>query len=183
MPDIEKNIFEKIKRDDIKSFEFFFRKYYAILCNYAYKFLKDIDSAEEIIQDLFFNIWEKRHSITIESSVKSYLYRSTYNRCMLFLRHQSVKTKYEKYIKDQNNMAGSDASDEIDVEELARVIDKTLEELPERSRKIFSLSRFEGLKYHEIAKRLSLSVKTIESNMGKALRLFRKNIKAYLETT
>ena len=80
-------------------------------------------------------------------------------------------------------MTESDASEEIDAEELAGVIDRTLEELPERSRKIFSLSRFEGLKYHEIAKKLSLSVKTIESNMGKALKLFRKNIKAYLETT
>ena len=145
--------------------------------------MKDIDAAEEIIQDLFFNIWEKRHTINIESSVKSYLYKSAYNRCMLLLRHRSVKHKYERYMKDQERITEYDASDEIDVEELAKVINKTLEELPERSRKIFSLSRFEGLKYQEIAKKLSLSVKTIESNMGKALKLFRKNIKAYLETT
>jgi RNA polymerase sigma-70 factor (ECF subfamily) len=183
MPDIEKNIFKKIKVDDIKSFEFLFRKYYTLLCNYAFKILKNIDASEEIVQDLFFNIWEKRHSITIESSVKSYLYKSTYNRSMLFLRHKSVKTRYEKYLRDHDSQTGSDASVGIDVEELAGVIDRTLEELPERSRKIFILSRFEGLKYHEIAKKLSLSVKTIESNMGKALKLFRKNIKTYLETT
>ena len=183
MPDIEKNIFEKIKADDIRSFENIFRKYYAILCNYAYKIVKDMDEAEEIIQDLFFNIWEKRHTINIESSVKSYLYRSTYNRCMLLLRHESVKHKYEKYLRDQDRNTEYDISDEINARELAGVIDKTLEELPERSRKIFSLSRFDGLKYHEIAKKLSLSVKTIEANMGKALKLFRKNIKAYLETT
>ena len=183
MRDIEKNIFEKVKKGDIKSFELLFRKYYTILCNYAYKIHKDMDTAEEIVQDLFFNIWEKRHSLTIESSVKSYLFKSTYNRSMLLMRHKSVKTRYEKYLKDNNGLTESDASEEIVVEELARVIDRTLEELPERSRKIFSLSRFEGLKYQEIAKRLSLSVKTIESNMGKALKLFRKNIKAYLETT
>ena len=183
MPDIEKNIFEKIKADDIKSFEFLFRRYYSILCNYAYKILKDIDAAEEIIQDLFYNIWEKRDTLSIESSVKSYLYKSTYNRCMLLLRHKNIKTRYENYIKEHERLTEPDASEEIDAEELAGVIDRTLEELPERSRKIFSLSRFEGLKYHEIAKKLSLSVKTIESNMGKALKLFRKNIKAYLETT
>jgi RNA polymerase sigma-70 factor (ECF subfamily) len=102
---------------------------------------------------------------------------------MLLLRQKNIQTRYEKYLKDHVNLTQPDASEEIDVEELARVIDKTLEELPERRRKIFSLSRFEGLKYHEIAEKLSLSVKTIESNMGKALKLFRKNIKAYLKTT
>jgi RNA polymerase sigma-70 factor (ECF subfamily) len=183
MPDIEKKVFDKIRKDDIRSFEIIFRKYYSILCNYAYKILKDIDAAEEIIQDLFFNIWEKRHTTTIESSVRSYLYKSTYNRCMIILRQKSVQNKYAIYLKEQGRPAEYDPSEEIDSEELARVIDKTLEELPERRRKIFSLSRFEGLKYHEIAKKLSLSVKTIESNMGKALKLFRKNIKAYLETT
>lgn len=167
----------------MKSFEWLFRKYYTMLCNYAYKFLKDIDTAEEIIQDLFFNIWEKRHDITIESSVKSYLYKSVYNRSMLMLRHKNIEIRYEKYLKDNESLTESDVSGDIDAEELAMVIDKTLEELPERRRKIFSLSRFEGLKYHEIAKKLSLSVKTIESNMGKALKLFRKNIKAYLEAT
>ena len=95
MPDIEKNIFDKIKADDIKSFEFLFRRYYSILCNYAYKILKDIDAAEEIIQDLFYNIWEKRDTLSIESSVKSYLYKSTYNRCMLLLRHKNIKTRYD----------------------------------------------------------------------------------------
>lgn len=183
MPDIEKKVFDKIKKDDIRSFEILFRKYYTVLCNYAYKILKDIDAAEEIIQDLFFNIWEKRHTLTIESSVKSYLYKSAYNRSVLLLRQKKVQNKYEKYVKEQGRPVEYDPSENIDVEELSRVIDKTLEELPERSRKIFSLSRFEGLKYHEIAKKLSLSVKTIESNMGKALKLFRKNIKAYLETT
>jgi RNA polymerase sigma-70 factor (ECF subfamily) len=183
MHDIEKNIFEKIRKDDIRSFELLFRKYYAMLCNYAYKIHKDMDTAEEIVQDLFFNIWEKRDSIHIESSVKSYLYKSTYNRSMLVLRQKTIQTRYEKYLKDHVNLTQPDASEEIDAEELARVIDKTLEELPERIRKIFTLSRFEGLKYHEIAEKLSLSVKTIESNMGKALKLFRKNIKAYLKTT
>jgi len=183
MHDIEKDIFEKIRKDDIRSFELLFRKYYAMLCNYAYKIHKDMDTAEEVVQDLFFNIWEKRHAINIESSVKSYLYKSTYNRSMLLLRQKSIQIRYEKYLKDHVNLTQPDASEEIDVEELARVIDRTLEELPERRRKIFSLSRFEGLKYNEIAEKLSLSVKTIESNMGKALKLFRKNIKAYLKTT
>ncbi len=183
MSDTEKKTFEKVKEDDIRSFEILFRKYYSSLCNYAYKIVKDIDTAEEIIQDLFFNIWEKRHTITIESSVKSYLYRATYNRCLLLMRQKSVQNKYEMYVRNQDKPFEHDVSDEMDVEELSRVIDKTLQELPERSRKIFRLSRFEGLKYHEIAKKLSLSVKTIESNMGKALKLFRKNIKAYLEIT
>ena len=182
-PETEKKIFDKISKDDIKSFEILFREYYTVLCNYANKMLNDMDSAEEIIQDLFYNIWDKRHEINVTSSVKSYLYRSVYNKSLLFIRHKNVKTRYENYMKETESYYEPDVSEEYVAEELSQVINKTLEALPERSRKIFSLSRFEGLKYHEIAEKLSLSVKTIEANMGKALKLFRKNIKAYLETT
>ena len=183
MADLEKNIFDRVKNDDMLAYEVLFRKYYAILCNYSFKIVKDIDIAEEIIQDLFFNIWEKRHELEIESSVKSYLFKSAYNKSILFLRHKSVTEKYERYVRNTELFDEPDASEELSLKELNEVIDKTLEELPERSRKIFSLSRFEGLKYHEIAEKLSLSVKTIEANMGRALKLFRKNIKTYYETT
>ena len=183
MVDTEKNIFDRIKLDDMLAYEILFRKFYAALCNYAYKMVKDMDNAEEIIQDLFFNIWEKRHELVIETSVKSYLYKAAYNKSILFLRHKSVTEKYENYMKNTDVNTEPDAFDELSLKELNEVIDKTLDELPERSRKIFSLSRFEGLKYHEIAERLSLSVKTIEANMGRALKLFRKNIKTYFETT
>lgn len=165
------------------AYEILFRKYYSLLCNYSYKILKDIDTAEEIIQDLFFNIWEKRNDLLIETSVKSYLFKSAYNRSILFLRHKSVAGRYADYIRNIDDRVEPDASEELSLKELNEVIDRTLEEMPERQRKIFSLSRFEGLKYHEIARKLSLSVKTIESNMGKALKQFRKNIKIYLETT
>ena len=183
MADLEKKIFESVKNDDMLAYEVLFRKFYTGLCNYSYKIVKDIDTAEEIIQDLFFNIWEKRHELEIESSVKSYLFKSAYNKSILYLRHKSVTEKYERYVRNTDKFDEPDASEELTLKELNEVIDKTLDELPERSRKIFSLSRFEGLKYQEIAEKLSLSVKTIEANMGRALKLFRKNIKTYYETT
>ncbi len=183
MIDTDKNIFDRIHIDDMLAYEILFRKFYSALCNYSYKIVKDMDTAEEIIQDLFFNIWEKRHELVIETSVKSYLYKSAYNKSILFLRHKSVTEKYENYVKSSGLITEPDASEELSLKELTEVIDRTLDELPEQSRKIFSLSRFEGLKYHEIAEKLSLSVKTIEANMGRALKLFRKNIKTYFETT
>ncbi|MBN2613316.1 MAG: RNA polymerase sigma-70 factor [Bacteroidales bacterium] len=165
------------------AFEILFRKYYSYLSNYAFKIVENIDTAEEIIQDLFVGLWEKREELVIETSVKSYLFKSAYNRCLLFLRHKSVTNRYEQYVKAGEELSEPDVSEELNMKELNDIIDRTLDELPETRRTIFRMSRFEGLKYHEIAKKLSLSVKTIESNMGKALKLFRKNIKTYLETT
>ncbi|MFO7655602.1 MAG: RNA polymerase sigma-70 factor [Bacteroidales bacterium] len=183
MPKTDKDIFDRVKKGDMAAFESLFRKYYSYLCHYALKIVGDTDTAEEVIQDLFVGLWEKREELAIETSVKSYLFKSAYNKCLLILRHKSVTNRYEQYVREGEEPTEPDASEALNMKELSAVIDRTLEELPEKSRAIFSMSRFEGLKYHEIAKKLSLSVKTIESNMGKALKLFRKNIKTYLETT
>ncbi len=180
-PDI--HIFRKIKAGNIKAFEHVFRKYYSMLCNYAFKYLRDMDTCEEVVQDLFFTVWDKRDEIKIQTSVKSYLYRSVYNNSINYLKHKNIENKYGKFMRESASETGPDITDEIYAEELNVIIESTLNQLPERSREIFSMNRFEGLKYHEIAEKLSLSVKTIEANMSKALKLFRKNLREYMETT
>lgn len=166
---------------DLRSFEVLFRQYYQMLCGYALRFVKDADTAEEIVQDLFYKIWEKRAELQINSSVKSYLFSAVHNRCLKYIEHRNVETRYRNYYLLHGSEIDSEPHDTAGIHELQEIINATLNALPERCGRIFRLNRFEGLKYHEIAEKLSISVKTVEANMGKALKLLRKNLKNYVE--
>ncbi len=177
----DRQIFNEIKKGNLATFENLFRKHYQALCNYAGKYVKDLDKAEEVVQELFFKLWEKRDKLEINISLKSYLYRSVYNGCLQYLNHRAIEIKYEAYYKKQNKEYNRDASENIRLQELSDIIHNTLNSLPERCRNIFLLNRYEGLKYREIAKKLSVSIKTVEANIGKALKLLRKNLRNYVE--
>ncbi len=170
---------KKIKKIDLNNFEILFRNYYSELCQFAVKYTKDSDVAEEIVQDFFYNIWKKRKTLTIKSSLKSYLYRAVRNNCLLHLQHQTVKRKHQEYVKQSNNFQIGNPYDELIFNETYELFDKTLNLLPERCKEIFKLSRFEGLKYREIAEKMSISIKTVEANMGKALKQFRLSFQDY----
>jgi len=171
----------RIKQDDLVEFEKLFKSFYSPLCHYAFKFLKDMDLAEEIVQEFFYNYWKNRQTMDIQISIKSYMFRSIRNNSLKYLEHVRVVKKYEQNFKNTNITEPGLETNELEVKELNEIIESTLNELPERCRLIFRLSRFEGLKYSEIAEKLSISVKTVEANMGKALQLFRKNLKQYEE--
>jgi RNA polymerase sigma-70 factor (ECF subfamily) len=180
MKNSDRKIFNEIKKGNLKTFERLFKKYYSSLCNYATKYLKDLNKAEEVVQELFYRLWEKRNKLDINVSLKSYLYRAVYNGCLQYLNHRAIEIRYENYYKKQPREYDKDASEAINMQELNQVIDKTLNSLPERCRNIFLLNRQDGLKYREIAEKMDLSVKTVEANMGKALKLLRKNLKNYV---
>lgn len=171
----------RIKQDDLVEFEKLFKSLYSPLCHYAFKFLKDMDLAEEIVQDFFYNYWKNRHTMNIQISIKSYMFRAIRNNSLKYLEHVKVVKKYEQNFIETNSSDAGIESNDLEVKELNEIIESTLNELPERCSLIFKLSRFEGLKYNEIAEKLSISVKTVEANMGKALQLFRKNLKQYEE--
>ena len=181
MKETDRKIFKEIKKGNLVTFEKLFRKYYAGLCNYAGKYLKDLDRSEEVVQELFYKLWEKRNKLEINVSLKSYLYRAVYNGCLQYLNHRAIEIKYENYYKKQSKEYFRDASEAMNMQELNEIINETLNSLPERCRNIFILNRQDGLKYREIAKKLDLSIKTVEANMGKALKLLRKNLKNYVE--
>lgn len=174
---------KRIQRGDIKEFENLFRKLYSPLCHFAYRFIKDMDSAEDIVQDLFYNYWKNREKIEITTSLKSYLYQAVRNKCLKAIDHQQVKDRYSTEIQSQNLETGDLSPTSIETQELNQIIENTIDELPERCKEIFIMNRFEGMKYHEIAQKLSISVKTVEANMGKALRIFRVNLKGYYQVT
>lgn len=176
------SIQRRIRQNDLEEFENLFKTYYSPLCHFACKFTRDMDVAEEIVQEFFYNYWKNREELDIKISLKSYLFRSIRNNSIKYLEHLAVRNRYAQSVKDTTPEAESYYSNTtIEVKELNEVIENTLKALPERCQQIFRLNRFEGLKYQEIADKLSISIKTVEANMGKALQLFRRNLKHYDE--
>jgi len=140
---------------------------------YAVKYVRNDELAEEIVQDVFYKIWEKRSFININVSLKSYLFTAVRNKCLQHINHQKVINTYNKYIEkpDEKNINGP--HENLIYKETLEILNEALETLPERCSEIFKLSRFEGLKYSEIASNLSVSIKTVEANISKALKTFR----------
>jgi len=171
----------QISLGDLRAYEMLFRQFYQMLCNYSLRFVSDKDVAEEIVQDLFYTLWEKRQELQISTSVKSYLFSAVHNRCLKYIEHKNVEKRYRNYYLQHESEIDSEPYDSANITEMQQIIHQTLDSLPERCGKIFRLNRFEGLKYHEIAEKLSISVKTVEANMGKALKLLRKNLKEFVE--
>jgi len=172
--------FKALKEGDEIAFEMVFKLHYQPLCNYAFSFLPDRDEAEEIVQATFLNVWEKKQGITIETSLKSYLYRAVRNSCLNAIKHNRVKMKHvEESVFTLENSHDS-VSQSVISSELDQKIGDALMALPEQCRLIFKMSRFEELKYAEIAEQLNISVKTVENQIGKALKIMREQLKEYL---
>jgi RNA polymerase sigma-70 factor (ECF subfamily) len=160
-------------------FEDVFKSHFKSLHVYAITIVKDETIAEEMVQNVFFKLWEKKEQIRLQQSVKAYLYRAVHNECLNHLKHDKVKAGYKAHAIYANNESES-AADPAIIKELERHIDKALKELPEQCRTIFQLSRFEDQKYHMIASQLGISVKTVENQMGKALRMLRQKLMDFL---
>jgi RNA polymerase sigma-70 factor (ECF subfamily) len=169
-----------LKADDLTAFEMLFRTYYEPLCNYAYSYLQDRDEAEEIVQSTFLSIWEKRETLAIHTGVKPYLYAMVRNASLNAIKHAKIKQRHADHHLAVAERSSESASQSIVADELETRIHRAMETLPEQCRLVFKLSRFEELKYQEIADQLSISIKTVENQMGKALRIMREHLRDYL---
>jgi RNA polymerase sigma-70 factor (ECF subfamily) len=176
----EQQIWILLKEGDETAFEMTFKTHYQVLCNYAYTFLQDRDEAEEIVQATFLNIWEKRKSLDIQVSLKSYLYRAVRNTCLNTLKHIKIKQSHASETLATTSIGHEQVSQFVDASELDTRIATAMEKLPEQCRLIFKMSRFEDLKYAEIADHLNISIKTVENQIGKALKIMREQLKDYL---
>jgi RNA polymerase sigma-19 factor, ECF subfamily len=172
----------RIKLGDEQAFELLFRKYYVRLCGFANKFLNDPEEARGIVQEVFMKIWESREDIDPEDSLQSYLFKIAQNKSLNRLRKKKVESRYIEIFK----LAYIDNSDFSSYEsiftlELTDNINRVINTLPPKCKRIFELSRIEGLKYNEIASELQISVKTVEAQMSKALNILRTELKDYLK--
>jgi RNA polymerase sigma-70 factor (family 1) len=176
----EQEIIGAIREGNERIFEETFRKYYQSLCNYANSILKEMDEAEEVVQNLFLSIWEKRSDLEINISLKSYLYRAVHNHCLNRIKHLKVREEYQQYAVNFYDASYESVSQTVMKNELETKIEEAIKKLPEQCRLIFRMSRFEELKYHEIAEQLELSPKTVENQIGKALKILRVELAEYL---
>ena len=171
---------KQIKGGDIREFERVFVRYYEALCLQANKILGDMDMAEDIVQEFFYNFWKNRESFSPKLSLSAYFYKSIRNNALHYLQHLNVRETYARQLLHDFDEATSVEKEEtVEIQELNKVINATLKMMPERCSTIFKMNRFEGKKYREIAEILSISVKTVEADMGKALQLFRKSLKEF----
>ncbi len=169
-----------LKTGDLTVYEMLFRTYYQPLCNYAYTFVQDRDEAEEIVQSTFLNVWEKRENLAIHTGVKPYLYAMVRNACLNVLKHEKIKQRHAALEMAVAERSVESVARTVIASELETKIYQAMDKLPEQCRLIFKLSRFEELKYTEIAEQLEISIKTVENQMGKALRIMREQLKDYL---
>lgn len=156
-------------------FEKLFKTHYDALCHFAMGYLKDRDSSEGVVQEVFVALWHKRESIDPGKSVKSYLYTAVKNRCINYIRDHK---KFRSYVLDVEIELEVPVEEEkpFEAEELKKRIEEALGKLPPRCREVFELSRFEEKKYNEIAAALNISVKTVEVQMSKALKILREEL-------
>ena len=165
---------------DVTAFEMIFKTYYQPLCNYAFTYLHDKEEAEEIVQTTFLSVWEKREALTIRTSVKPYLYAMVRNACLNVIKHEKIKQKHAVEEIAMAPHSHESVAQAVATSELLGKIQQAMEKLPEQCRLVFKLSRFEELKYSEIAEQLEISVKTVENHMGKALKIMREQLKDFL---
>jgi len=158
---------------DIQAFETLFRTYYEPLCRYACRWVENMETAEEIVQDLFYVLWKERENLQIFTSLNGYLYRSVKNKSLQHLEREKLRDDYRKMYAENAVIETSTPQDELEYKELEQQIEETLYHLPERRRMIFHMHRMEGKKYNEIARELQISVKTVEAEMSKTLRTLR----------
>lgn len=176
----EAGLIALLGKQDEKAFEDVFKTHYKSLHAYAFTLLKDEMAAEEMVQNVFYKLWERSDSIHISGSIAAYLYRAVHNESLNHLKHLKVRSQHQLHVSYRAGQDNDSASKRLHAKELDERLRKALNELPEQCRTIFQLSRFEELRYKEIADRLDISVKTVENQMGKALKILRFKLVDFL---
>jgi RNA polymerase sigma-70 factor (ECF subfamily) len=170
---------EQINKGDTAAFKNLFNTYCQALINFARRYVKDTQIAENIVQDVFVKIWEMRSELNPSLNIKVYLYTMVKNHSLKYIRHLDVQHRSEPYI-EKLQPAVQTPEEEAQGKELSQAINEAIEKLPEKERLIFSMNRFDHLTYKEIAEIQDLSVKTVETYMGRALRFLRERLVEFL---
>jgi RNA polymerase sigma-70 factor (ECF subfamily) len=175
----EADLLRRLSAGEPASFDTIFRAHYAHLVAFAQGLLRDRSAAEDAAQEVMLELWRRRSEVSITESLRAYLLRATRNRALNQLRHVNVQKRAEPYLASEDSVNAVGASELVGTE-LKSAIVAAIAELPPACREVFELSRGRGLRYAEIASTLGISVKTVESQMGKALRHLRSRLAAWL---
>ncbi|MGH7342466.1 MAG: RNA polymerase sigma-70 factor [Candidatus Rokuibacteriota bacterium] len=175
----DRELLRKVQAGDEGAYDAVFRSWYPVLVRVAAALLRDEDAAEEVAQDVMVEFWKRRAAMDTDLPLKAYLLRSVRNRALNHLRHLRVRRDAEQDVEALYNEPGG-ADQPVVARELADAVKIAVAELPPRCREIFELSRVDGLKYSEIAAALDISEKTVEAQLGKALRVLRERLSTWL---
>ena len=175
----ERDLLDRIRAGDEGAFDAAFREHYAALVRTAEGMLRRRDVAEEIVQDVLLALWQRRATLLVEDSLRAYLFRATRNRALNHLRHAAIERKAEPELAAIES-PDAPAPSALVHEEIDNALREAVSTLPPRCREVFELSRVHGLRYAEIATTLGISVKTVEAQMGKALRTLRELLAPWL---
>jgi len=167
---------EKIRSGDHSAFEALFHKYYAQLCVFSNSYVKSLDLARDVVQEVYIKIWDNRGDFFINQSIKAYLFMAVRNQSLNFLQQNKQKLRLEDRLRKQQSINEAVHKDELNTEELTQKVWRVVEELPERRRTIFILYRKHGLSYSEIAEVMGIARKTVENQMGKSLKYLREQL-------
>ncbi len=177
---------ELFKKGDSKVFEKLYKQFFNSLFFFANQYVDDGGDAENMVQETYLAFWVGRENFlgNSEASVKSWLYNTLKNKCLNHLDREANRNKYSDYIKkryllDISVLTELEISD-VSFNEISELLNKALEEMSPQSRKVFELSRIEGLKNREIAEELNITVKAVEANMSRALKLLKAHLHDYL---
>ncbi|MEX2179483.1 MAG: RNA polymerase sigma-70 factor [Gemmatimonadaceae bacterium] len=176
----DRELLGKVRSGDAAAYDVVFRAWYPVLVRVAAALLRDTDAAEEVAQDVMYELWRRRGLMAADMSLRAYLLRSVRNRSLNQLRHLRVRRDSAVEVEALYD-APLGADQPIVAQELADAVNIAMSELPPRCREVFELSRRHGLRYAEIAEALDISQKTVEAQMGKALRVMRTRLAPWLD--
>ena len=175
----DQQIMESISHDNHVAFSMLFERWYKELVVYANIFIHDTDKCEDIVQSVFARLWENRHELKINTSVAAYLHGSVKNQCLNSLKHEKIRNEYQIYVTAfQDDF--EDLNKSLNFKECLEKFNQSVDELPEKYREIFVLSRIHGRKYDEIAAKIGISKRTVEERMRKAILILKSLMKDFL---
>ncbi|SHF84671.1 RNA polymerase sigma-70 factor, ECF subfamily [Fodinibius roseus] len=171
---------KKIKGGDRKAFEKLFLRFYEPLCQFSWQFTRSRHVSEELVQEVFLAVWKSRETLDSKKDVRSYLYQSVRNKALNHIKHQELAEEYNSKIEWLSPTPVTQTHHYGEQSEFEKAAKKAIENLPDRARQVYKLSRKDGLTYREISDVLDISVKTVESQMSRALKKLRNSLSQYL---
>jgi RNA polymerase sigma-70 factor, ECF subfamily len=177
----------EIRQSDLNAFERLYFEYQPRLYAFSKKFIPNNELAKDIVQEVFIDFWERRQDIEIKTSIKSYLFQMIHNRCLNYIRDQKIRDKYSNYVETKLKEAEllffnqtQESYKSIFFEDIKKILDQSIQDLPESCKEIFILSRGDGLSNKEISEQLNISVRTVENQIYRALKVLKESLKDYL---
>ncbi|MBB6463348.1 RNA polymerase sigma-70 factor [Flammeovirga kamogawensis] len=177
----EEELINLVKGGDRLAWEYITKEYYQAILNFINGMVRDWETAEELVQDIFVNFWTKREGLNINLSLKAYLYRAARNHTLNFLKRRNFEREYQKGVAETMVVSSNDTEDAYHFSELEKRLSTAIEGLPDKMKEIFKMSRFEDLTYKEIADTLDVPVRTVHYQIGLALKQLREQLKGFVD--